>query len=344
MISAPARHARPARLAEIGRGLRELMTELRPDAVAMEEAFHGANVQSALALGEARGVAIFVAAEHGLTVTGYPPATVKLAVVGHGRATKQQIGYLVRALLAMRRTPEPDAADALAIAICHARRAPRRRDAGAARMIAFLRGDIIGDDGDADHRRRGRRRLSGAAQRRDEGGAARRGRRCSCTSTRTSSPTSRCACTGSRPRRRRACSRRCSACRASGRASRWRSWPACETAELVRAIATSDVARLKQVKGVGGKLAERLALELREKILTVGAGMGAGVGAGKGKAPAATATPASTAPVGPLGEVYGALVLLGYKPAEIEPLLEKMDEKKPFDENVRGALAALRRG
>jgi crossover junction endodeoxyribonuclease RuvC len=128
VISASARHARPARLAEIGRGLRELMTELRPDAVAMEEAFHGANVQSALALGEARGVAIFVAAEQGLTITGYPPATVKLAVVGHGRATKQQIGYLVRALLAMRRTPEPDAADALAIAICHARRAPRRRE------------------------------------------------------------------------------------------------------------------------------------------------------------------------------------------------------------------------
>ena len=126
VISAPAKHARPARLAEIGRGLRDLMAEVRPDAVAMEEAFHGANVQSALALGEARGVAIFVAAEHGITITGYPPATVKLAVVGHGRATKQQVGYLVRALLAMRRTPEPDAADALAIAICHARKAPAR--------------------------------------------------------------------------------------------------------------------------------------------------------------------------------------------------------------------------
>jgi crossover junction endodeoxyribonuclease RuvC len=125
VISAPARHARVARLAEIGRGLRDLMTELRPDAVAMEEAFHGANVQSALALGEARGVAIFVAAEQGLAITGYPPATIKQAVVGHGRATKQQVGYLVRALLAMRRTPEPDAADALAIAICHARRVPR---------------------------------------------------------------------------------------------------------------------------------------------------------------------------------------------------------------------------
>ncbi len=115
-----------------------------------------------------------------------------------------------------------------------------------------------------------------------------------------------------------------------------------ETEDLVRAIATSDVARLRQVKGVGGKIAERLALELREKILTVGAGMGAK--AGKGKAAAAAAAPASAAPVGPLGEVYGALVLLGYKPAEVEPLLEKLDENKPFDVNVRTALAALRKG
>jgi crossover junction endodeoxyribonuclease RuvC len=125
VITAPARQPRPERLAEIGRGLRELLAELRPDAVAMEEAFYGKNVQSTLALGEARGVALFVAAEHGVTVSGYPPATVKQAVVGHGRATKEQIGFLVRALLSLRRTPEPDAADALAIAICHARRAVR---------------------------------------------------------------------------------------------------------------------------------------------------------------------------------------------------------------------------
>ena len=115
-----------------------------------------------------------------------------------------------------------------------------------------------------------------------------------------------------------------------------------ETEDLVRAIATGDVARLKQVKGVGGKLAERLALELREKILAAGAGVGAK--GGKGKTPAAATTAASTVPVGPLGEVYGALVLLGYKPVEIDPLLEKMDEKQPIADNVRGALAALRRG
>jgi crossover junction endodeoxyribonuclease RuvC len=122
VITAGRNERRHARLAEIGRGLRDLLAELKPDVVAMEEAFFGVNVQSTLALGEARGVAIYVAAEQGLSVAGYPPATVKQTVVGHGRASKQQVSYLVRALLALRRTPEPDAADALAIAICHARR------------------------------------------------------------------------------------------------------------------------------------------------------------------------------------------------------------------------------
>jgi crossover junction endodeoxyribonuclease RuvC len=121
VISAAARDTRSVRLGEIGRGLRDLIEEVRPDVVAMEEAFFGVNVQSTLALGEARGVALFVASEYGLRVSGYPPATVKKTVVGHGRATKEQIGYLVRALLSLRRTPAPDAADALAIAICHAR-------------------------------------------------------------------------------------------------------------------------------------------------------------------------------------------------------------------------------
>jgi crossover junction endodeoxyribonuclease RuvC len=120
-ITAPARWSRADRLVEIGRGLRELFDELRPDAVAMENAFFGKNVQSTLALGEARGVALLVAGEAGLTVVGYPPAAVKKAVVGHGRASKDQIAYLVRATLSLRRTPPADAADALAIAICHAR-------------------------------------------------------------------------------------------------------------------------------------------------------------------------------------------------------------------------------
>lgn len=127
VIAAPARVERTGRLHTIGRGLRELVEELRPDAVAMEQAFFGKNVQSTLALGEARGVALFVAAECGLAVVGYAPARVKQVVVGHGRATKEQVSYLVRALLSMRRAPEPDAADALAIALCHARHLDRAR-------------------------------------------------------------------------------------------------------------------------------------------------------------------------------------------------------------------------
>jgi crossover junction endodeoxyribonuclease RuvC len=121
VISAPARQLRAERLRIIGRGLRELVEEMKPDAVAMEEAFFGKNVQSTIALGEARGVALFVAAECGLVVAGYAPARVKSTVVGSGRASKDQVAFLVRALLSMRKAPAADAADALAIAICHAR-------------------------------------------------------------------------------------------------------------------------------------------------------------------------------------------------------------------------------
>jgi Holliday junction DNA helicase RuvA len=103
--------------------------------------------------------------------------------------------------------------------------------------------------------------------------------------------------------------------------------------ELVRAISAGDVARLKQIKGVGGKIAERLALELRDKIMAL---------------PAARALPpppppSGRMPKGPLGEVYGALLQLGFKPAEFEALVEDMDPKRPVEELVRGALAALRR-
>jgi Holliday junction DNA helicase RuvA len=104
--------------------------------------------------------------------------------------------------------------------------------------------------------------------------------------------------------------------------------------ELVRAIATGDIARLTQVKGVGRKIAERLALELREKILTVPAGKGA-------ELPEAQAGARPGA--GPLADVQGALVQLGYKPAELEAILERMDASRPVADLVRDALAALRR-
>jgi len=134
VISAPKSQVRAARLHTIGRGLRELVEEMKPDAVAMEEAFFGKNVQSTIALGEARGVALFVAAECGLSVAGYPPARVKSTVVGSGRASKDQVAFLVRALLSMRKAPAADAADALAIAICHARHGAAARLTAAAAL------------------------------------------------------------------------------------------------------------------------------------------------------------------------------------------------------------------
>jgi crossover junction endodeoxyribonuclease RuvC len=121
VITAPAQQPRVQRLLTIGRELRDLLHELSPDVVALEEAFFGKNVQATIALGEARGVVLFVARDHGLPVAGYPPAKVKQIVVGHGRAPKPQVAYLIRATLGMKRTPVADAADALAIALCHAR-------------------------------------------------------------------------------------------------------------------------------------------------------------------------------------------------------------------------------
>ena len=107
-----------------------------------------------------------------------------------------------------------------------------------------------------------------------------------------------------------------------------------EAGELVRAIATGDVGRLTQVKGVGRKTAERLALELREKILDLPAG--------KGVAP--PPAPAQSArPSGALGDVYGALIQLEYKPAEIDPVLETLDPARPVADLLRDALGALKR-
>ena len=105
--------------------------------------------------------------------------------------------------------------------------------------------------------------------------------------------------------------------------------------ELVRAIATGDAPRLRQIKGVGNKTADRIVLELREKILTLRTAR---------PLPAAAAPPpARGVPRGPLGDVYGALVALGFRPIEFEALLDDMDAARPTADLVKQALAALRR-
>jgi crossover junction endodeoxyribonuclease RuvC len=119
-ISTSPRDSFPDKLLTIHRALGRLLTEHRPDCVAVENVFYAVNVRSALKLGHARGVALLAAVEQGLTVLEYAPAEIKQAVVGYGRADKHQVGEMVRLLLGLEAIPEPhDASDALAVAICH---------------------------------------------------------------------------------------------------------------------------------------------------------------------------------------------------------------------------------
>ncbi len=110
----------PQRLKTILDGLREVIEAHRPGQVAVEKVFVNVNPQSTLLLGQARGAAICAAVAAALPVAEYTALQVKQAVVGHGKAAKEQVQHMVRRLLSLPGEPSPDAADALACAICHA--------------------------------------------------------------------------------------------------------------------------------------------------------------------------------------------------------------------------------
>jgi len=116
----------PERLLLIFDALEGLVEDHHPDLMGVERLFFNRNVQTAFAVGQARGVALLVAARHGLPVFEYGPNEVKMAVTGYGRAPKEQVQRMVQMVLRMPVLPRPDdAADALAVAIClaHGRRA-----------------------------------------------------------------------------------------------------------------------------------------------------------------------------------------------------------------------------
>ena len=111
----------PERLSQIFHELRAVIARHQPDVAAIEDVFYAANAKSALKLGQVRGVALLVASECGLPVAEYAPLAIKSAVVGYGKADKNQVQQMVTRLLKLDAPPEPqDAADALAVAICHA--------------------------------------------------------------------------------------------------------------------------------------------------------------------------------------------------------------------------------
>jgi crossover junction endodeoxyribonuclease RuvC len=110
----------PERLQAIHDGLSAVIREQAPAVAAVEDMFVAINPRSALKLGHARGVAILAAMQQGLVVHDYTPRMIKQAVVGYGNAEKVQVQQMVRILLRLSASPSADAADALAVAICHA--------------------------------------------------------------------------------------------------------------------------------------------------------------------------------------------------------------------------------
>lgn len=121
VLTAPEDRPMEQRLGEIARGLREVIGELSPGVVAVEDVFTHQNPRSALALAQARGMALAVIGLCGLRVASYPPALVKKTVTGSGAADKGQIARMVQALIKLKSLPRADASDALAVAITHGR-------------------------------------------------------------------------------------------------------------------------------------------------------------------------------------------------------------------------------
>jgi crossover junction endodeoxyribonuclease RuvC len=125
VITTPPGDPVPARLALLRHDLGLLLDELRPDAVVIERIFFRSNARTAMAVGQASGVALLTAYERGCQVAEYTAAEVKLAVTGYGNASKAQVQEMVARLAQLDEVPKPaDAADALALAICHLGAAP----------------------------------------------------------------------------------------------------------------------------------------------------------------------------------------------------------------------------
>ena len=107
------------RLYDLATGLEEIIERTAPVEVAVERVFVGINAESALKLGQARGVALLTAAKYKLPISEYSPNQIKKAVVGRGHADKNQMKFMVKTLLNLPEMPMTDAADALAVAVCH---------------------------------------------------------------------------------------------------------------------------------------------------------------------------------------------------------------------------------
>jgi crossover junction endodeoxyribonuclease RuvC len=141
-VAPGARLALPQRLHRIAAAIGDVIAEHEPEVVAIEQAFYHQSVRSTLVLGHVRGALLVAAVSRGVTVAEYAPREIKLSVVASGGAAKEQVAYMVRRLLDVRGHLAPDAADALACALCHLHRvrwsAPARAASIAAQRLEAL--------------------------------------------------------------------------------------------------------------------------------------------------------------------------------------------------------------
>jgi len=121
-ITTPAGLPLSRRLYQIGTDMEDLIAQLKPDVISIEELFFNTNITTGIAVAHGRGVLLYAAEKCGVPLYEYTPSQVKLAVAGYGRAEKRQVMDMTRRLLKLQKVPRPDdAADALALALCHAR-------------------------------------------------------------------------------------------------------------------------------------------------------------------------------------------------------------------------------
>ena len=133
-ITTPAGLPLSKRLYQIGTDMEDLIGQLKPDVISIEELFFNTNITTGIAVAHGRGVLLYAAEKCGVPLYEYPPGQVKLAVTGYGKAEKRQVMDMTKRLLKLKAVPRPDdAADALALALCHARsftsRLPQNGDA-----------------------------------------------------------------------------------------------------------------------------------------------------------------------------------------------------------------------
>ncbi len=139
VIRTPKEDEIDSRLLALEKNLNEWITRMKPDVIAIERVFSQLNVKTAMATGQAAGVAILLAAKSGVPIALHTPSEVKAAVTGSGRADKRQVAEMVKRILRLREVPKPvDTTDALALAICH-----HWRGVGDAKLKAALKREAL---------------------------------------------------------------------------------------------------------------------------------------------------------------------------------------------------------